>query len=131
MYIKPMLCHDFEVDGSIVKEHGLDGEAVTAAYRKAVAEGLPNLMVRGFVAERKWDGTRVLAILDDGTVILQNRHGVIYTIRLPDIVKALQPIRGKHIIDSEVVYINPNTGQEEFTPCQSFKRQKEMCNSLS
>ena len=66
----------------------------------------------------KWDGTRVLAILDDGTVILQNRHGVIYTIRLPDIVKALQPIRGKHIIDSEVVYINPKTGREEFTPCQ-------------
>jgi len=48
-----MLCHDFEVDGSALKENGLDGENVTAAYRKAVAEGLRNLMVRGFVAERK------------------------------------------------------------------------------
>ena len=66
----------------------------------------------------KWDGTRVLAINEDGSITLQNRHGVIYTIRLPDIVKALQPIRGKHIIDSEVVYINPKTGREEFTPCQ-------------
>jgi len=48
-----MLCHDFEVDGSILKENGLDGDKVTAAYRKAVAEGLRNLVVRGFVAERK------------------------------------------------------------------------------
>lgn len=51
--IRPMLCHDFEVNGSVLKENGLDGEKVTAAYRKAVAEGLRNLMVRGFVAERK------------------------------------------------------------------------------
>lgn len=67
---------------------------------------------------RKWDGTRVLAILEDGTVILQNRRGIIYTIRLPEIVKALQPIRGKWTIDSEAVYINPKTGCEEFTPNQ-------------
>jgi len=53
MYIKPMLCHDFEVNGSFLKENGLDGDKVTAAYRKAVAEGLRNLMVRGFLAERK------------------------------------------------------------------------------
>lgn len=51
--MKVMLCHDFEVDGSVLKENGLDGDKVTAAYRKAVAEGLRNLMVRGFVAERK------------------------------------------------------------------------------
>jgi len=113
-----MLCHDFEVNGSVLKENGLDEEKVTVAYRKAVAEGLRNLMARGFVAERKWDGTRLLAILEDGTIILQNRHGVIYTIRLPEIVKALQPIRGKWVIDGEIVYINPKTGHEEFTPNQ-------------
>jgi ATP-dependent DNA ligase len=129
--MKVMLCHDFEVNGSVLKENGLDGDKVTAAYRKAVTEGLRNLMVRGFVAERKWDGTRVLAILEDGTVILQNRHGVIYTIRLPEIVAALKHIHSRWKIDGEVVWINPKTGQEEFTPCQSFKRQKEMCNSFS
>jgi len=129
--IKLMLCHDFEVNGSVLKGNGLDGDKVTVAYRKAVAEGLPNLMVRGFVAERKWDGTRVLAILEDEAVILQNRHGLIYTIRLPEIVAALKSIPGRWKIDGEVVWINPKTRQEEFTPCQSFKRQKEMCNSLS
>jgi len=51
-------------------------------------------------------------------VVLQNRHGIIYTIRLPEIVKALQPIRGKHVIDGEIVYINPKTGSEEFTTNQ-------------
>jgi len=50
----PMLCHDLEVNGSVLKGNGLDGERVTAAYRKAVSEGLSNLMVRGFVAE--WKG---------------------------------------------------------------------------
>jgi len=51
-------------------------------------------------------------------VILQNRRGIIYTIRLPEIVKALQLIRGRHTIDGEAVYINPKTGKEEFTPNQ-------------
>jgi ATP-dependent DNA ligase len=129
--MKVMLCHDFEVNGSVLKENGLDGDKVTAAYRKAVATKLPELKIRGFVGERKYDGTRVLSIGEDGTIILQNRHGLIYTIRLPEIVAALKSIPGRWKIDGEVVWINPKTGQEEFTPCQSFKRQKEMCNSFS
>jgi hypothetical protein len=48
-----MLCHDFEVNGSILRENGLNGEKVTAAYRKGVAKGLRNLIVRGYAAERK------------------------------------------------------------------------------
>jgi len=54
---------------------------------------------------------------EDG-IVLQNRRGIIYTIRLPEIVKALQLIRGRWITDGEVVYINPETGREEFTPNQ-------------
>lgn len=49
---------------------------------------------------------------------MQNRRGIIYTIRLPEIVKALQSIRGRHNIDGEAVYVNPKTGNEEFTPNQ-------------
>lgn len=66
MIFKVMLCHDFEVDGSVLKENGLDGEKVTVAYRKAVAEGLRNLMVRGFVAERKG---RVVVLVRLGCVL--------------------------------------------------------------
>lgn len=50
--------------------------------------------------------------------MLQNRRGIIYTIRLPDIVKALQPLRGKWTLDLEVVHIDSETGEEKFTPCQ-------------
>jgi len=53
MYKRLMLSHDFEVNGTVLKENGLDEDKVTDAYRKAVTEGLRNLMVRGFVAERK------------------------------------------------------------------------------
>lgn len=48
-----MLCHDLEINGGILKEHGMDGEAVTAAYRKAVVEALKQLVARGYAAERK------------------------------------------------------------------------------
>jgi len=51
-------------------------------------------------------------------VILQNRHGVIYTVRLPEVVKALRGFHGSWRLDSEVVYLEPNTGEEQFTPCQ-------------
>lgn len=112
-----MLCHNLEVNEGILKEHGMDGKAVTMAYRKAVVEALKKLVAR-FVAERKWDGTRVLAINDDGTVVLQNRHGVIYTIRLPEMTKALKTLKGRWVLDGEVVYLDPNTGEELFTPSQ-------------
>lgn len=66
----------------------------------------------------RYDGTRCLIIKDKGEVTLQNRHGIIYTVRLPEIVDAAKAIPGSFIIDGEVVYINPETGMEEFTPCQ-------------
>lgn len=149
-----MLCHEVKVDESIWKEFGMDGAAVTAAYRKSIIEELKKLVIRGFVAERKglatlyewnddglslgathswfkpllcktrcvvsprkWDGTRVLGISAD-ELVLQNRHGVVYTIRLPEIAKALRKLPGVWIVDSEVVFIDPKTGEELFTPCQ-------------
>lgn len=59
-----------------------------------------------------------MIIKEKGEVTLQNRHGIIYTVRLPEIVEAAKAIPGSFIIDGEVVYINPETGREEFTPCQ-------------
>jgi bifunctional non-homologous end joining protein LigD len=50
--------------------------------------------------------------------VLQNRNGIIYTIRLPDIVKPLKAIPGRWKLDGEVVFISPKTGEEMFTPCQ-------------
>ncbi|MEM3753336.1 MAG: ATP-dependent DNA ligase [Candidatus Micrarchaeaceae archaeon] len=66
----------------------------------------------------KYDGTRCVIVKEKGEVTLQNRHGIIYTVRLPEIVEAAKAIPGSFIIDGEVVYVNPETGREEFTPCQ-------------
>lgn len=111
-----MLCHEVEVDMSLIRQNGLDGPAATVAYRKAIVEQLKKLMIRGFVAERKWDGTRVLAISEDA-ITLQNRNGVIYSIRLPEVIKALQAFHGHWILDGEVVVIDSD-GEEKFTACQ-------------
>jgi len=79
---------------------------------------LSDLKRQGFVAEPKYDGTRCVIIKEKGQVTLQNRHGIIYTVRLPEIVEAAKAVPGSFIIDGEVVYINPETGEEEFQPCQ-------------
>jgi len=79
---------------------------------------LSDLKRQGFVAEPKYDGTRCLVIKEKGEVTLQNRHGIIYTVRLPEITEAAKAVPGSFIIDGEVLYVNPETGREEFTPCQ-------------
>ena len=90
--IKPMLCEDGDVS---------------------------DLKRPGFAGEWKWDGTRVFVIKENGQVTLQNRHGIIYTRRLPEVVEAAKHIPvNNFVIDAEVVYINPKTEKEEFTPCQ-------------
>ncbi len=79
---------------------------------------LSDLKRQGYVSEDKLDGTRVLIIKENGVVTLQNRRGINYTRRLPEIVKAAMAIPGDFTIDGEGVYINPKTGKVEFTPCQ-------------
>lgn len=81
---------------------------------------LNDLKRQGFIAEKKFDGTRCLVIKEDNKVTLQNRHGIIYTRRLPELVLAMEKIPESFTIDGEVVYINPTTGEVEFTPCQSL-----------
>lgn len=79
---------------------------------------LNDLKRRGWASEWKFDGTRVLIIKEDGEVSLQNRHGINYTIRLPEIADAAEEILSNDFkIDGEAVYIDPN-GEIEFTPCQ-------------
>jgi bifunctional non-homologous end joining protein LigD len=111
-----MLCQELEFNG-VIRQHGLDEKKVTAAYRKAVIEALRDLMAKGFVAERKFDGTRVLAMNEDGNVTLQNRNGMNYTIRLPEVVKALKCLHGKWKLDGEVIFLDPQ-GEEHFTGSQ-------------
>lgn len=111
-----MLCEEIEINGTL-KQYGLDGARVTQAYREAIAEELKSCEAQGDLAERKWDGTRVIAKGNGSEVILQNREGRIYTRRLPDVVEAFSHyIHGCWVIDGEIVSIKD--GQEQFTPQQ-------------
>lgn len=79
---------------------------------------LSDLKRPGYIGETKFDGTRALVIKKDGEVKIQNRHGVDYTRRIPEIVEAAQKIPDEDfVIDGELVYINPK-GEIKFTPCQ-------------
>lgn len=74
--------------------------------------------IADYVGEEKYDGTRVLIIKENGSIWLQNREGVNYTIRLPELVQAAKRIQAESFkIDGEGVYINQQ-GEVEFTPCQ-------------
>jgi len=68
--------------------------------------------------EWKSDGTRVVLIKHGQEVLLHNRYGIIYTARLPEVVKSALKIPGNFILDGEATYVNPKTGREEFTACQ-------------
>ena len=68
--------------------------------------------------EMKWDGTRLTVEKHGNKVELVNRHGVIYTVRLPGIRRALMQMKEDFVLDGEVVYVNPETGREEFTGSQ-------------
>lgn len=69
-----------------------------------------------FVAEPKFDGTRCIAIKRKGCVELWNRHGINYTIRIPEVVEGVMGIEGEFILDGELVVFRD--GKEDFTACQ-------------
>lgn len=72
-----------------------------------LAKATKNLLkvdVLQYVAERKYDGERMLAIMKDGVVTLQRRSGKIATHQYPEIVEVLNKIdQGDFILDGEVV----------------------------
>jgi bifunctional non-homologous end joining protein LigD len=115
--LEPMLCQNFEVNMPNILPTMKDAE-ITALYREAIESQLQMLMEKGFVAEDKWDGTRILLDRKHGEATIINRHEVVYTFRLPELVKASKSAKGDFSIDGEGVYINPETHREEFTGSQ-------------
>lgn len=99
--IKPMLCET----GSSIREG-------------SITVGSEDFKRQNYAYEWKYDGTRLFIDKKKEAVTLQNRKGIDYTRRLPDVVAATKKVPGSFTLDSEVVYINPVTGKVEFTPCQ-------------
>jgi len=64
---------------------------------------LKDLQRHGYVGELKYDGgSRALIIKENGVVTIQNRHGINYTRRMPELVKAAERIPGNFTIDGEI-----------------------------
>jgi len=91
-FVKPMLCH------------------------KGTEKDLDRT---GWVGEVKLDGTRGLLIKTEKNFMIQNRKGVNYTHRLPEITKEAENILGTFILDGEICWFNAE-GVSVFTPCQSL-----------
>jgi ATP-dependent DNA ligase len=89
-YIKPMLC------------------------QKGTENDLDRL---GWVGEVKLDGTRGLLIKTEKEFMIQNRRGINYTRRLPEITEEAKDIPGTFTVDGEICYFNTE-GISVFTPCQ-------------
>jgi len=92
---------------------------------------LNDLKRQGYAAEWKYDGTRVAIVKEGNAVTLWNRDGINYTARLPEIVQAAKRIPGNFTMDGEAVYVNPKTGEAEFTPCQSSAEWKTIPSALN
>jgi len=73
----------------------------------------------GWVAEVKYDGTRALLIKSEDGFMIQNRRGINYTRRLPEITEEAENIPGTFILDGEICCFNSD-GVSVFTPCQSY-----------
>jgi len=73
----------------------------------------------GWVGEAKLDGTRGLLMKTETDFMIQNRKGVNYTHRLPDITKEAKDIPETFIVDGEICWFNAE-GISVFTPCQSL-----------
>jgi DNA ligase D-like protein (predicted ligase) len=58
---------------------------------------------RGWVFERKLDGVRAVAYVEDGRVRLYSRNKLPLGVSFPSIVEALEKVPGRYVIDGEVV----------------------------
>ncbi len=74
-----------------------------------------------WVYEIKWDGYRILATIENGTVHLYSRNGLSYNHTFPAIATALGAIPHDVILDGEVVVID-TTGRPNFGALQNYGR---------
>lgn len=79
---------------------------------------LEDLKRPGYLGEKKLDGTHGFIQKRGDVVTIWNRHGIDYTRRLPELVEATMKSPHDFTLNGEIIYINPKTGEIEFTPCQ-------------
>ncbi|MFC4873616.1 DNA ligase D [Negadavirga shengliensis] len=76
----------------------------------------------GWVYEIKWDGYRVMANIQNGTVHLYSRNGITYNQKYPSLVTQLQAVPHDALLDGEVVVVNEE-GIPDFQKLQHYSEE--------
>lgn len=75
---------------------------------------VPPLGQPGWIWEIKFDGWRLIATLDRGSVRLTTRNGADYTARFPEVVAGLSGLEGgPHVLDGELCVLD-EIGRSDF-----------------
>lgn len=106
---------------------GVPVQPMCAKAEKQVTAVLKRFAKRSFACEHKYDGERLQAHYDAGTVKLFSRNCQDTTQKWPDVVeyvkKAATNPHGSFILDAEVVAVDPNTNL--FAPFQILSTRKK------
>jgi bifunctional non-homologous end joining protein LigD len=78
---------------------------------------------KGWIFEDKYDGFRMVAKIEDGSVILYSRNGQIISHSYIEVAKALEGVKGDAVIDGELVALDKN-GVSHFQLMQNALRHE-------
>ncbi|HSK46942.1 MAG TPA: DNA ligase D [Coriobacteriia bacterium] len=107
------------VEGARVAPFPRTVEVELAQLVKDVPEG------ERWIHEIKFDGYRIVALMNEGKVRLVSRNGKDWTDRFPAIVSAIAALPAKQaVLDGEVVVVRPD-GTNDFQALQNFARRRE------
>ncbi|GIP37652.1 ATP-dependent DNA ligase [Paenibacillus sp. J31TS4] len=73
----------------------------------------------------KWDGFRIIACVQDGTVRLFSKAMQPKTDTYPELAAALSRCRGSFVLDGEAVLLDPETGRPSFQRMQQRDKLKQ------
>src|ERR1700748_1166220 len=78
---------------------------------------------KGWLFEDKYDGFRMIAKVEDGSVTLYSRNGLIVSRNYMEVAKALEGVKGDAVIDGELVAIGKD-GVSHFQLLQNALRHE-------
>ncbi len=73
----------------------------------------------------KWDGVRILAVVDNGSIEIYSRKLLNKNTVFPEVVHLLSPIRGRYLLDGEVVMFDETKGRPSFQKVLQRERSKK------
>ena len=120
---------DYDAEDLLSKPASKEGKLLALKFRDSVKPMLATSAKKIFndpewIYELKWDGYRLIAHIDHGKVEIHSRNGISYNSKFPNLVKDLERIPQKVILDGEVVVVD-KTGIPDFQKLQNYDANTE------